>query len=157
VSTAPTTAPPRWLVVTSFLLAVAGTAVSGYLTLDHYTTLAPLACPENATINCVKVTTSSYSTLHGVPVALLGLLYYLVMLVLCSPWMWRSQVPRLAQVRIAAATLGVAFILYLIWAELFQINAICLWCTSVHLITIVMFGVLVVGQSLSSSRLVTAD
>lgn len=149
--------PPRWLVVSSFVLTIAGTAVSGYLTLDHYTSLAPLACPENATINCVKVTTSSYSTLHGVPVALLGLLYYVVMLVLCSPWMWRAQQARLVQVRIGGATLGVAFILYLIWAELFQINAICLWCTSVHLITIVLFGVLVVGQSLSSASAVAVS
>jgi len=149
--------PQRWLVVSSFVLTIAGTAVSGYLTLDHYTSLAPLACPENATINCVKVTTSSYSTLHGVPVALLGLLYYMVMLVLCSPWLWRAQQPRLVQARIGGATLGVAFVLYLIWAELFQINAICLWCTSVHLITIVLFGVLVVGQSLSSARAVAVS
>jgi uncharacterized membrane protein len=144
--------PPRWLVLGSFLLAVAGTAVSGYLTLDHYTTLAPLACPENATINCVKVTTSSYSTVHGVPVALLGLLYYLLMLALCSPQAWRVDQPALVRGRIAAATLGVGFILYLIWAELFQINAICLWCTAVHLITLTLFGLLLIGQTLSNAR-----
>ena len=107
---------PRWLVLGSFLLAVAGTALSGYLTLDHYTTLAPLACPKNATINCLKVTTSSYSTVHGVPVALIGLLYYAAMLVLCSPQMWRSRQPVVVRGRIVAATSGVFFILYLIWA-----------------------------------------
>ena len=147
---------PRWLVLGSFLLAVAGTAVSGYLTLDHYTTLAPLACPANATINCVKVTTSSYSTLHGVPVALLGLLYFAAMLVMCSPRMWRIQHPALVRGRIAAATAGVAFVIYLIWAELFQINAICLWCTAVHLITVTLFGLLVIGQTLSNARSLTA-
>jgi uncharacterized membrane protein len=144
--------PPRWLVLGSFLLALAGTAVSGYLTLDHYTTLAPLACPENATINCVKVTTSSYSTVRGIPVALIGLVYYVLMVVLCSPRMWRVNQPALIRGRIVAATSGVGFILYLIWAELFQINAICLWCTVVHLITLTLFGMLLIGQTLSNAR-----
>jgi len=146
---------PRWLVLGSFVLALAGTAVSGYLTLDHYTTLAPLACPENATINCVKVTTSSYSTVHSVPVALIGLLYYAAMSVLCLPRVWRVQRPAVVRGRVLAATSGVAFILYLIWAELFQINAICLWCTAVHLITLTLFGLLVIGQSLVSVGAVT--
>ena len=129
--------------------------MSGYLTLDHYTTLAPLACPENATINCVKVTTSSYSTVHSVPVALIGLLYYAAMSVLCLPRVWRVQRPAVVRGRVLAATSGVAFILYLIWAELFQINAICLWCTAVHLITLTLFGLLVIGQSLVSVGAVT--
>ncbi len=146
---------PRWLVRGSFVLAMAGAAVSAYLTVDHYTSLAPLACPENATINCVKVTTSSYSALLGVPVALLGLMFYLAMAVLCSPRLWRAEQPWLVQARIGAATLGVAFILYLIWAELFQINAICLWCTAVHLITLTLFGLLLIGQSLANARAVT--
>jgi len=143
---------PRWLVLGSFALALAGTCISAYLTLDHYAALAPLACPENATINCVKVTTSSYSTLHGVPVALLGLAFYVVMLALCSPPAWRIRRPLVVRARLAGSIVGVAFILYLIWAELFEINAICLWCTAVHLITLALFALLLIGQSLTNAR-----
>ena len=141
----------RWLVWSSFALALAGLAVSVYLTIDHFASIAPLACPENSAINCVKVTTSEYSKLAGVPVALLGLLYYVAMVVLFSPWVWRSGNRSLALVRTVAAGAGVAFVFYLIWAELFRIQAICLWCTAVHVITFALFAVVVIGQALRNA------
>jgi len=45
------------------VLCLVGLAVSAYLTVEHYSSSTTLACPESATINCVKVTTSSYSEL----------------------------------------------------------------------------------------------
>jgi uncharacterized membrane protein len=51
---------------------VAGLAVSAYLTAEHYSGSTVLACPENAPLNCAKVTTSAWSRLAGVPVAVLG-------------------------------------------------------------------------------------
>ena len=41
--------------------ALLGLAASAYLTVEHYTASTLLACPENATINCAKVTTSKWS------------------------------------------------------------------------------------------------
>jgi uncharacterized membrane protein len=38
---------------------------------------------------------------------------------------------------------GMVFVLYLIYTELFTLNAICLWCTSVHVITFLLFGLIV--------------
>jgi uncharacterized membrane protein len=34
---------------------------------------------------------------------------------------------------------GIVFVLYLVYTELFTIKAICLWCTSVHVITFALF------------------
>jgi uncharacterized membrane protein len=34
---------------------------------------------------------------------------------------------------------GIGFVLYLLYAELFDIGSICLYCTSVHVITFVLF------------------
>jgi uncharacterized membrane protein len=146
----------RWLVLTSFVLSLVGLAVSAYLTIEHYTTTGLLSCPDTGAINCVKVTSSTYSKVAGVPVALLGLLFYIGMVVLCSPKVWRMSQSWLTQVRIAASGLGVLFILYLIWAELFKIQAICLWCTSVHIVTVALFAVLLVGQALRSAAAVAA-
>ena len=81
----------RWLVLTSFVLSLVGLAVSAYLTIEHYTTTALLSCPDTGAINCVKVTSSTYSKVAGVPVALLGLLFYIGMVVLCSPKVWRMS------------------------------------------------------------------
>jgi uncharacterized membrane protein len=126
----------------AFVLAVAGLLVSAYLTYEHYTAASTFACPESATVNCVKVTTSSYSAVHGAPVALLGLLFYVTVTVLCLP-LAPLRTRTVAYIRLAMASLGVAFVIYLLWAELFRIDAICLWCTAVHVITVGLFGVLV--------------
>ncbi len=130
-------------------LCVLGLAVAAYLTYEHYSASATLSCPNTGAINCLKVTTSSYSRVFGVPVALAGLLYFVVMTALCQPLAWRSGSPRLAVARLVAAAAGVAFVLYLIWVELFRIDAICLWCTGVHIITLLLFMVLSVGYALA--------
>ena len=132
---------------TVLLLSVAGVLVSSYLVYEHFTSSSSFACPETGTINCVKVTTSSYSTLAGVPVAVLGLGFFLAMTVASLPRLWSNPVLRRA--RLYAAAVGVVFVLYLVWAELFRIDAICLWCTAVHAITVVLFGLLAVDQALT--------
>lgn len=117
--------------------AVLGLAISIYLTVEHYTASLTLACPENATFNCAKVTSSDWSMLFGVPVAVLGAGYFAVMTLLLLPIAWR--VPRLDVLRVLGAVGGVGMVVYLIWAELFRVDSICVWCTAVHACTIVMF------------------
>jgi uncharacterized membrane protein len=103
-----------------------------------------LACPESATINCTKVTTSKWSHVAGVPVSVLGLVFFVAMVALCSPFAWRRRA--LDQVRVAAAAVGVLSALYLVWIELFKVDAICLWCTAVHVCTLVLFAVALWGS-----------
>jgi uncharacterized membrane protein len=114
--------------------------VAGYLTYEHFTSSTTLACSDNGIVNCLKVTTSSYSAVAGVPVAVLGLVFFAVMLVFQLPPMWRRPEPALRLGRLAWAVVGLGTVLYLLYAELFAIDAICLWCTSVHLLTLVLFG-----------------
>jgi uncharacterized membrane protein len=45
-------------------------------------------------------------------------------------------------------TSGVLFVVYLVWAELFRIDAICLWCTVVHVVTVALFAVIVLAVAL---------
>ncbi len=139
---------PRWAQVKALLLSVAGLLVSAYLTVEHYSSSTPLACPETGVVDCVKVTTSSYSTLVGLPVALLGLLVCAVMTVLCTPAVRRLASPCVERVRLAGSVAGVVMVAYLVWAELFRIDAICLWCTVVHALTVALFAVLVLAAAL---------
>jgi uncharacterized membrane protein len=122
----------------AFVPAVLGLIAAAYLTVEHYSSSTTLACPESATINCAKVTTSSYSSFAGVPVALGGLIYFVVMVGLLTPGAW--QLRALDWIRVAGAAIGVLSVFYLLWAELFRIDAICLWCSVVHLCTIAMFA-----------------
>jgi Predicted membrane protein len=139
---------PRWLAPTTLVLSVIGLADSAYLTFEHYSGSTSLACSDSGTVDCAKVTTSQWSSIAGVPVALLGLLFFVGMTALCLPQVWRRTTPMLDNLRIAAAGVGLLMVFYLVWAEFVKIHAICLWCTGVHVITFVLFFVLIVGQIL---------
>ena len=129
--------------LTTFALALAGLGVSIYLTIAHFTE-APLAgCSESGLVNCTKVTTSPQSYVFGIPVAVLGLAFYVAAVVLMSPWAWRSARREIYLIRLASLVIGMGFVLYLLYAELFIIGSICLYCTSVHAITFVLFGLTV--------------
>ena len=138
-----TMATPAWFQWTTWGLSLAGLGVSIYLTIAHFNESVTLACPATSTINCEKVTTSPESYVYGIPVAVLGLAFYLFMAAANSPWLWRVTWPPLRWARIGSVVVGILFVLYLVYCELFKIGAICLWCTSVHVITFCLFGLIV--------------
>lgn len=123
----------------ALVCAVLGLLDAAYLTFEHFTSSTTLACSENGIVDCAKVTTSSYAAFLGVPVALLGLVYFVVMTVLCLPALYRVDAPVVGWARIAGAVLGVAMVVYLVWVELFALDAICLWCTGIHVLTVLLF------------------
>jgi uncharacterized membrane protein len=140
---------PRWLAPLALTWCILGLAVSIYLTYEHYTGSTTLACPANGAVDCAKVTSSAWSTILGIPVAPLGLLFFAVMLVLCLPGMLRRKSTALDVIRLGFCGIGLLMALYLLWAELFQIHAICLWCTGVHILTFLLFVTLLFGLVLS--------
>ena len=52
---------------------------------------------------------------------------------------WQAARREIHLLRIASLVVGIGFVLYLIYAELFIIGSICLYCTSVHALTFVLF------------------
>ncbi|MFF0341490.1 vitamin K epoxide reductase family protein [Kribbella sp. NPDC004875] len=132
----------------TLLVSVAGVAVAAYLTYEHFTAGTTLACPDTGVVNCAKVTSSQYSKLFGIPVALLGLAFFVGMTALSLPQLWRTSSPWPGRLRLAGVLVGVVFVCYLIWAELFQIDAICLWCTVVHALTLILFALVIIRQAL---------
>jgi uncharacterized membrane protein len=125
--------------LSTVVLSGIGLALSVYLSVEHLRAPGTLACPATATVNCTRVTTSAQSVLFGVPVAMLGVAFFAAMVLICLPVAWRD--PRLTRVRPALAGLGVAFVIYLVYAELFLVDAICLWCTAVHVLAVALFAV----------------
>ena len=135
-----TTTVPLWFQLVTWVLALAGLGVSIYLTIAHFTESKLLGCSESGLVNCTKVTTSPQSYVFGIPVAVLGLAFFVAAVALMSPWAWRSARREVALIRIASLVVGMGFVLYLLYAELFTIGSICLYCTSVHAITFILFG-----------------
>lgn len=138
---------PPWAVPASLALGALGLALSIYLTVEHYTAPGTLACPAVGAVDCARVTTSAQSEFIGIPVAVLGIVFFVAALVLCLPAMWRRANRRLWQARLAVAGLGVVFAIYLIFAELFLVEAFCLWCTVVHLVAYALFVVIVLATA----------
>ncbi len=128
----------RWRSISALVLSVGGLGVSAYLTVAHYSHIK-LACASSGIVNCEKVTTSAQSVFLGVPVAVWGLVFFVVMVALDLPMAWRSADRRIHALRLAATVVGMCFVLYLVSAELLIIKNICLWCTSVHAITFLLF------------------
>jgi uncharacterized membrane protein len=143
----------------TFVLSLYALGASVYLTITHFDTHITLACSDKGLVNCAEVTTSPQSMVFGIiPVAVIGLAYYVFMAALNSPWLWRLQQTGSEQVakivrytRLGAIVAGMGFVLYLVFAELIQIGAICLWCTSVHVATFLIFTLIVFYTSLSPS------
>jgi uncharacterized membrane protein len=110
-------------------LAVLGTAIAGYLTWVHYSGRLALCTGAGG---CETVQASRYAVVAGVPVALLGLLAYLGLL-LVTGWRVRAGLATPNGVMLALfglALAGVLYSAYLTYLELFVIHAICPWCAS---------------------------
>lgn len=135
---------PRWVPPASVSLALAGFAVSTYLTIAHYTTPKALVCSASGPVNCERVTTSAQSMFLGIPVAVLGLAWFAAMTALSIPAAWRSDHRLLHLARVLAAIGGIGFALWLVYAELAIIGAICLWCTVAHVLAFGLFVISVV-------------
>lgn len=125
---------PAW---TAGVLCILGVLVSAYLTYEHFTDSTTLACSDSGTINCLKVTTSQWSEIAGVPVAVAGLAYFLAMTLLCAPTRIASQ---LGLLRLIGVVVGTVMVLWLVYVEIFEVDAICLWCTGIHLITLALLA-----------------
>jgi uncharacterized membrane protein len=131
----PAEPPASWRIWLSGILVLIGLGMSTYLTVVHFVGTQILVCNSGGIINCEAVITSPQSYVFGIPVAVLGLAYYVVMAVICSPWAWRAADRRVHLARLALVVVGIGFVLYLVSAELLVIKSLCELCTSVHVVT----------------------
>jgi uncharacterized membrane protein len=134
--------PPLWLQLVSFGLAVLGLGISAYETYAHFNGSHLAGCPTGGggAFNCTAVITSPQSMVFGViPVAILGLAFYVAAVPLFSPWAWRVKWPQVHLLRLVSVVVGMGFVVYLIYAELYQIRDICEYCTGVHIVTFLLF------------------
>ena len=124
----------RLLRIVLLIVSVAGIGVAAYLTYVHYEPRA-LVCTIGG--GCETVQDSKYAVIAGIPVAVLGLAYWIAALVLV---IWNSELARALTAALALA--GLAFAAYLVILQLFVIDAICIWCMANDLVLAPVFVVL---------------
>lgn len=134
----------NWLVP---VLALAGLGVAAYLAYIEISHAEAICGPVG---NCNQVQSSAYASIFGVPVAVLGLINYGGVILL---WMGNRQnkntlFKSLSAVMFLALTIfGVVFSIYLTWAELFLINAVCAWCLTSAIITVALMLIALLGTT----------
>jgi uncharacterized membrane protein len=114
-----------------FILAIVGTGLSAYLTYVHYYPPEHTICDINEIFGCSAVWKSPWAKIGPVPVALVGLLGNVSILVLGSlrfkkyDWELTDRFPRWI---LLLAIGGVAFGIYLTAVEIFVLQVLCLFC-----------------------------
>jgi len=106
--------------------------VASYLVYVHYAGIKP-TCTLGT--SCLKVQTSEWSKLAGVPVALIGLIGYIA--ILASLLLPEREETRVAT--LGLTVIGFGFSAYLTYRELFSIHAVCEWCASSAVIMTILF------------------
>lgn len=114
-------------------VALGGTAVSSVSLHHHFSKSKTSFCDINETFNCDLVNRSRYSTFLGVPVALIGMVGYLLILALATVYREKAETPVMLMVVSAG---GLGFALYLAYIEAHVLGAWCILClTSLALIS----------------------
>ena len=128
---------------------------ASYLTVKHFVG-TPLPC--SVLHGCEEVTTSQYSVIGGIPVALLGAVYYLAIFILILSVLRRNMFSssgvenvaeenedKLLNITVRLTVIGLLASLWFIYLQLFVIKAICLYCmfSAFTSITLFVFGIIV--------------
>jgi uncharacterized membrane protein len=109
------------------LIALVGISVSSISLYHHFGRSKTSFCSFGESFNCDIVNRSQYSVVLGVPVALIGILGYLLILALAT--VYREKVETPLMLLIASAG-GLGFSLYLTYVEKFVLGAWCILCLS---------------------------
>jgi uncharacterized membrane protein len=125
-------------------LALAGVGIAGYLTYVHYAGLHPIC---GVSTGCETVQTSAYASLFGIPVALIGLITYVLILLTL-----RLPAERGLLSGYVLTLIGFGFSVYLTYREVFTIHAICSWCVS-SAIVFTLLAILGTARVLSGERI----
>src|SRR5262249_30585253 len=104
----------------------------------HFGTSQSSFCDFGGNFNCDMVNRSIYSTLFGIPVALIGILGYAALFVLAIFFRSHRATP---QRLLLASLAGLGFALYLTYIEAFVLAVWCVLCLS-SLVTIFVITVL---------------
>lgn len=125
----------RWYPFTILGVSIIGFFDAAYLTIQHYT---QFTLPCTITQGCDLVTKSEYSSILGVPVALLGAIYYLTIFLAVYIIIETKKTEYLRFIAIAT-TFGFLFSAWFVYLQLFVINAICQYCILSAITSTTMF------------------
>lgn len=127
-----------------------------YLTVKHYLQSSVFCSLLNG---CDKVTGSSYATIIGIPVALMGMVYYFSLLLVTILILTRPNNKKFLKIIFAISSGGFLFSLWLVYLQIFVIKALCLYCLVSATVTTMIFTLSLIyllklkGRTINSNQI----
>lgn len=119
-------------------------AICIYLTKLHYSPSESSICNISDTLNCDIVNASTYSEIYGIPVAVLGLGFYLIVtafgiaLAYASASLKNLDLKDITKGFLVLTGVGTLFSLYLTYHEAFTIKAYCIMCLAQQVLILIL-------------------
>jgi uncharacterized membrane protein len=135
----------NWLPVAFLIAGAVGFIDAAYLTAKHFLG-TPVAC--SLLKGCEQVTTSQYAAIFGVPIAILGVFYYLIIIALSAAYL---DSRKLLFLKLIAYLTPFGFLasLRFVYLQIFIIKAICLYCmvSAATSALLFIFGIIFLKQN----------
>ena len=142
----------KYLPYLVIILVVLGVVDAGYLTWEHYTGQIPNCHTTGWFIDCGKVLTSKYAVIFGIPLSLIGLIFYIVEAFLVFLAVNKKGWAQMGLIISTFGGLGASlYFLYL----MYLLQAICLYCLVSAIISFLLFILVNIIYSRERIRLVT--
>jgi uncharacterized membrane protein len=124
------------LAIAMLIVSFLGFIDAAYLTVTHYLN-ANVPC--TITHGCDVVLKSEYSTMAGIPVVILGVLYYLTIFLGAYFYLeYRSRI--YFKITAAMTLLGFLFSAWFVYVQLGILHAICQYCMLSATTSTILFG-----------------
>ncbi|MEK7555067.1 MAG: vitamin K epoxide reductase family protein [Patescibacteria group bacterium] len=120
--------------ISVIVIAILGLVIMGYLFSLRFSTTDSAFCNLGENLSCDVVNKSAYATIWGIPLSLLGFLYFLGVGIMAI-WKWKPETAR------AIAVVTIIFLgpsLYLSYIEFFVLENICVFCEASKILMIAL-------------------
>lgn len=121
----------RKLIISLIILSLLGLLDAAYLTITHYQNTSVFCSLEHP---CSIVLTSKFATLGTIPIALLGAIYYLLVLTYGIALLKTQKKTLIVQLLILTLV-GFIISLVLFSIQAFTLHAFCLYCIASEIIS----------------------
>lgn len=122
------------------ILAIIGIALSAYSLTHHFEITSGDFCSIGDSFDCGKVNQGEYSKILGIPVAVLGMLFYCLILALTLMKIFKIKVTDIYwDIMFYVSIVGLLFTLYLTFIEAFIIKSFCIICLASFAVVLGIF------------------
>ncbi len=132
---------PYFLLLLSFL----GFLDSTFLAVLHYKNITP---PCTITQGCEKVLSSEFATIYGIPISVLGSIYFFLLIILCVLLLQNNKA-WIKKTLFILTALGTIAAIVLLYIQLAILNSLCQYCFLVELIIfmLLIFSIFLVKKT----------